>query len=34
MNSSILLQSIKQSGLEMEREYVFFEVETNFLITI
>jgi hypothetical protein len=34
MNSSILLQSIKQSGLEMEREYVLFEVKTKFLITI
>jgi hypothetical protein len=34
MNCNILLHSIKQPGLEMERECVFFEVGTTFLITI
>ena len=34
MKCDILLQSIKQSVLEMERECVFFEVGNKFLITI
>jgi hypothetical protein len=34
MDCNILLQSIQQFGLEMERECIFFEVGTKFSITI